>query len=175
MRIRALRVVGIVLIATAIAIAATRAQEQDGILPALLVEVRGLRAAMEQMAAAGPRVQLALGRLQLQEQRLNTLVMKLDQTREKLAMFQRQAAQHQLQLTQIEAAIKDASNVEDREQANHMLVIVKSEITNSQAEVQRLTVEEASTAAEIASEQNRWSEFNQRLEELERALGRSVR
>ena len=34
-------------------------------LAALLVEVRGLRAAMEQMASAGPRVQLAFGRLQM--------------------------------------------------------------------------------------------------------------
>ena len=39
-------------------------------LAALMVEVRGLRAAMEQMASAGPRVQLGLGRVQLQEQRI---------------------------------------------------------------------------------------------------------
>ena len=82
-------VVGIALIAAALAVTATRAQEQPGILPSLLVEVRGLRAAIEQMASAGPRVQLALGRLQLQEQRLNTLLMKLDGIREKLAMSQR--------------------------------------------------------------------------------------
>jgi hypothetical protein len=36
------------------------------VLGALLTEVRGLRQAMEQMASAGPRAQLALGRLQLQ-------------------------------------------------------------------------------------------------------------
>ena len=50
---------------------------------------------------------------------------------------------------------------------------MKGEITDAQTEVQRLTVEEATTAAEISSEQNRWSEFNQRLEELERTLGPS--
>jgi hypothetical protein len=43
-----------------------RQDRQDpDVLSALLVEVRGLRAAMEQLGAAGPRVQLALGRLQL--------------------------------------------------------------------------------------------------------------
>lgn len=47
------------------------------VLPALLMEVRGLRAAMEQMASAGPRVQLALGRVQLQEQRVNALLRRL--------------------------------------------------------------------------------------------------
>lgn len=150
----------------------THAQEPQSILPALLIEVRGLRAAMEQMASAGPRVQLALGRLQLQEQRLNTLIMKLDSMREKLAAAQRQAAQHQLQVTQIEAALKNAPNTEEREQAGHMLAMIKGEIAASLAEVQRLTVEEASTAAEIGTEQNRWTDFNQRLDELERSLGR---
>src|SRR3954465_8684292 len=33
---------------------------REDVLAALLIEVRGLRVAMEQMAAAGPRVQLAL-------------------------------------------------------------------------------------------------------------------
>ena len=171
MRTRTL--VSIVLIVAAIAVTATRAQEQPGILPSLLVEVRGLRAAIEQMASAGPRVQLALGRLQLQEQRLNTLIVKLDGIREKLASNQRHASQRQLQMSQMETAIKDAPNAEEREQANHMLVMLKGEITDAQTEVQRLTVEEATTAAEISSEQNRWNDFNQRLEELERALGKS--
>ena len=48
------------------------------VLPALLTEVRGLRAAMEKMAAAGPRVQLALGRVQLQEQRISNAIRRLD-------------------------------------------------------------------------------------------------
>jgi hypothetical protein len=40
------------------------------------------------------------------------------------------------------------------------------------AEVQRLTAEETFLTPDIAAEQNRWSDFNQRLEELDRALGR---
>jgi predicted nucleic acid-binding Zn-ribbon protein len=172
MRTRTL-VVGIALIVAALAVTATRAQEQPGILPSLLVEVRGLRAAIEQMASAGPRVQLALGRLQLQEQRLNTLIVKLDGIRDKLVMNQRQAVQRQQQMAQLEMAVRDAPNAEEREQANHMIVMMKGEITDAQTEVQRLTVEEATTAAEISSEQNRWNDFNQRLEELERALGKS--
>ena len=52
-----------------------------GRAPGLLTEVRGLRQAMEQMAASGPRVQLALGRLQLQEQRVNTMIRRRDAAR----------------------------------------------------------------------------------------------
>ena len=170
-------IIGIALIITAIAVAAVRAQEQPGILPSLLVEVRGLRAAIEQMASAGPRVQLALGRLQLQEQRLNTLVMKLDGVREKLAMSQRQATQNQMQLEQVENAMRDAPNAptqEQRQEAAQMVTALKMEISNAQAEIQRLTAEEGSISADVASEQNRWNEFNQRLEELERALAKQI-
>ena len=55
------------------------------IMPALLQEVRGLRAAMEQMTSAGSRVQLALGRLQLQEQRLNAANGRSTEIRSQLA------------------------------------------------------------------------------------------
>src|SRR5258705_11175560 len=49
----------------------------DEVLPALLAEVKGLRAAMEQIASAGPRVQLFVGRLQLQEARINAMARRL--------------------------------------------------------------------------------------------------
>src|SRR3954451_5286596 len=63
-------------LANAISKRRTRAVD---VLPTLLIEVRDLRGAMEEMAAAGPRVQLALGRVQLQEQRINTLIRRLDE------------------------------------------------------------------------------------------------
>ena len=69
---------------------APRASHGQDVLPALLVEVRGLRAAMEQMASSGPRVQLALGRLQLQEQRVNNLLRRLETVRASLAAAQRE-------------------------------------------------------------------------------------
>ena len=50
-------------------------------MSALLTEVRGLRQALEEMGTAGPRVQLALGRLQLQEQRVNTAIRRLESIR----------------------------------------------------------------------------------------------
>jgi chromosome segregation ATPase len=173
MRATAPYVIVIALLVTAFAAARGHAQESQSILPALLTEVRGLRAAMEQMASAGPRVQLALGRLQLQEQRINTLVRRLETVRDNLATAQGQAAQHQGQLAQFESVLKsNAAPREEREQVEHMLVMFKANMTNASAEVQRLTAEETTVAGEIATEQARWTEFNQRLEELERALGR---
>ncbi len=38
--------------------------------------------------------------------------------------------------------------------------------------MQRVTAEETLLTQDIAAEQNRWSDFNQRLEEIERGLDR---
>jgi predicted nucleic acid-binding Zn-ribbon protein len=171
MRITALFVV-IGLFAVGVTGLRTQAPESASILPALLAEVRGLRAAMEQMASAGPRVQLALGRLQLQEQRLNTLVMKLDATRSALSSLQRQMVQQQGQMLELENAEKEATDPNERRQAEHMIGMMKRELATASSEIQRLTAEESSLSSDIASEQARWNDFNQRLEELERALGR---
>ena len=85
--------------------ASQAAQGQD-VLPALLVEVRGLRAAMEEMASAGPRVQLALGRLQLQEQRVNNLLRRLETARGSLAGAQREDENNRQQIASIEESLK---------------------------------------------------------------------
>jgi len=49
---------------------------------------------------------------------------------------------------------------------------VKRDAMQAAAEVQRLQGDESSLLQDITNEQNRWTEFNQRLEELERALPR---
>ena len=63
----------------------TPQQPNQDTLGALLVEVRGFRSAIEQMASVGPSIELAMGRLQLQEQRINTLVRRGDVVRDALA------------------------------------------------------------------------------------------
>ena len=90
-------------------------QGQD-VLPALLIEVRGLRAAMEQMASSGPRVQLALGRLQLQEQRVNNLLRRLETARAGLVTAQREDENTRQRFAAIEEAIKSAA-LPERERA----------------------------------------------------------
>jgi hypothetical protein len=168
-------------------LAVVRAQTQGAagsqdVLPALLSEVRGLRVAMEQMATAGARVQLVLGRLQLQEQRLNNVIKRLDETRTRLAETQRGLTEAQEQLTGVEAGGKEGmlafaqgmnAPPELMAQAREaMQKQFKQQVTHMNAEVQRLTLEEATLATDVSTEQARWMEFNQKLEELERGLAR---
>jgi hypothetical protein len=60
----------------------------------------------------------------------------------------------------------------DREQSAGMSRVEERLAAVSAAEVQRLTAEEAVVSAELALEQSRWTDINQRLDELERALAR---
>jgi hypothetical protein len=78
------------LVAAGVSLAVGAEQRAPDVLTALLTEVRGLRAVLEQMATAGPRVQLALGRLQLQEQRIGNQVRRLDSVRAGLLAAQRE-------------------------------------------------------------------------------------
>ena len=154
------------------------AGSQD-ILPALLAEVRGLRAAMEQVASAGSRVQLALGRLQLQEQRLSAATARLGGIRDQLTGSQRRYAELQEQIGNLEATLSgqresDLPKGVPAEQIRQMLTMQlrdsQREVTNITADIQRLTAEEAAIANEVSSEQARSADLNQRLDELERAL-----
>jgi chromosome segregation ATPase len=170
-RTLALVSIGSVLILTSLgtSIVARQASAQPDVLNALLVEVRGLRAAMEHLAAAGPRVQLTMGRLQLQEQRINTLVRRLDEIRDRRNSVETAWASQKMELSALEDAVKrDGASREYDVQIKG----VKMSLADSSAQLERLQNEGNSLGQEIAAEQGRWSEINQRLEELDRALSR---
>ena len=49
---------------------------------------------------------------------------------------------------------------------------VRSKMASAKAIVDRHTAEEAQLAQELTGEQGRWIDINQRLDELEKALGK---
>jgi chromosome segregation ATPase len=149
----------------------TSSSQGSDTLAALLVEVRGLRAAMEQMASAGPRVQLAMGRLQLQEQRINTLLRQVETIRGNLADKQR----HEREMTQQLMSMADEmpnAKPDVRQAMEEQTQAFKRELTLLSPEILRLQAEETALSQQIANEQGRWSDINKNLEDLERALAR---
>jgi predicted nucleic acid-binding Zn-ribbon protein len=150
---------------------AQQPQPPPDVLTALLIEVRGLRAAMEQMASAGPRGQLALGRVQVQEQRIANQVRRLDTVTATIAALQKD-------LQPLEQRVKDLSkdpsggplDVDTQRMRDHEFETTKAAIAPMKAELQRLVTEQNLLAQDIDAEQNRWIDLNQRLEELDRAL-----
>jgi DNA repair ATPase RecN len=172
-----LTLAGVVLVA-GIAIRAASPADQsrptmtsDDALTALLVEVRGLRAAMEQMAAAGPRVQLALGRVQLQEQRINNLIRRLEELR--VSATAAQANYDHVQ--DVSRAVEDALRAPQAdgppvEQLKEQQASVPRELARAAATLQRARSDQASVEAELVSEQARWTDLNGRMEAIEATL-----
>jgi chromosome segregation ATPase len=150
---------------------AVPAPKNEDVLSALLAEVKGLRAAMEQMASAGPRVQLFVSRLQLQEGRMSAMIRRLDSIREKVSEEQSVLARVQDDLKGMEASLAAGPiDANLRAELPHIITQRKREAATRQTAVARLTAEEAQLAQELAVEQGRWTDINQRLDELERAL-----
>jgi chromosome segregation ATPase len=139
-------------------------------LSSLLIEVRGLRVAMEQMVAVGPRVQLAMGRLQLQDQRVSDLTRKLDEAKTKFAALQEESDTVEEQIKQLEEAIPRTTDPARQRELEDALKQMKLSARNHAPAVLRLQGEQAALTQDLANEQTRWMELNQRLDELERAL-----
>lgn len=140
------------------------------VFAALLAEVRGLRAAMEQLASAGPRVQLAMGRLQLQEQRVNTMLRRLDDLRDRLSSEEQGIARIQQDMSGVQNEAQKVVDPNKRQAMEEEAGMLKAKLERALARLQQLRTEQAETTATVAAEQSRWREINQRLEDLERAL-----
>ena len=148
--------------------AAAQAVRGDDMLPALLVEVKGLRAAMEQMASSNARAQVLIGRLQLQEGRIAGMIRRHDTVRDELANARRA-------YDQLHGSLKILSEKAPGEpgaEPEGVLDGLKSQATAAKANVERLAAEEAQLTNDVAAEQARWIDINQRLDELERSLAK---
>jgi len=151
--------------------AAAQAVRNEDVLPALLTEVKGLRAAMEQMASGSTQAQLLVGRLQLQEGRLTSMIRRLDTVRDSLATARREYDQMQGALG-ILGKDDEPGNTAKEHDMEGVLAGLKTQIAASKANVDRLAAEEIQLTTDITAEQQRWIAINQRLDELERALAK---
>jgi len=146
-------------------------QAEADVLPALLTEVRGLRAAMEKMASAGPRVQLALGRVQLQEQRINNAIRRLDEMRAAVVTAQTRYDNMQEEAVRLERQIRNPRpDGPPIEQLKEEHARYPQETAQALMKLQRASADEAALSADLASEQARWTDLNQRMEALEATL-----
>jgi hypothetical protein len=146
------------------------AGSQADVLPSLLQEVHGLRVAMEQMATSNAHAQLLVGRLQLQEGRMNGMIRRLDTVRDDLAKTEGEYAQMSGALKTFEVESPSPGVPEkDREQA---LGGLKQQAQILKANLERLRAEEAQLTSDLTAEQARWVDINQRLDELERSLAK---
>jgi hypothetical protein len=121
--------------------------------------VKGLRAAMEQMAAAGPRVQLFVGRLQLQEGRIAGMVRRLDTVRDAWRTHARDAERLRGAMKMFENEPHKPGDPPEHDAAG-VLAGMKQEMARADANVNRLAAEEQQLAGDLGVEQARWVDIN---------------
>jgi hypothetical protein len=157
------------LLTPSLAAAQSTAPAAPDILKELLVEVRGLRQAMERAATVGARIQLLVARVQMQEDRIAELSRRAITVREEIGRIDMQIAQFSGMIKQFERSGVRANPDEQRE-IEGMLEIQKQQIAATEKRRQELIAEEALLAQQIAADQGRWSDVNTQLDELERSL-----
>ena len=153
------------------AVGSAQSQRTVATLDDVVNELRGMRADLQRTTRATTQMQLLTARLQLQEQRIAVLSNQRNDVSARLAIESRLRADTERQ----------AQVFEENKNRNEDLGVSRKELENQQsffkaafeqhraAELQ-LQTQDSQLATEIANEQNRWQDFNSRLDELERSL-----
>jgi predicted nuclease with TOPRIM domain len=138
---------------------------------ALVQELRALRVAVEQMLAANVRVQLLMGRLQLQETRIISLSRQSTDMEAQLTSLRLERDGIAMQQKVFAFMPDKTEDPKEREEAKRQAEALAGRLKEIDTRYLALQNEQANIQQTIATEQNRWGDFNQRLEELERLLG----
>lgn len=137
---------------------------------ALLSEIRGLRADINTALSANVRAQVFVGRLQLQEQRLNTLMAQLTAVRNSLASMTSDRLRMVERAESLGNALTDSRVSEQRREIEGALQEAKRELSALDASRQQLVAQEVDLSAQLATEQGRWNYFNDSLDQIEASL-----
>jgi chaperonin cofactor prefoldin len=158
------------LLAGAVAVSG-QAQRPPATLDDLVMEIRALRADLKATAVATTRTQMLTARLSLQEQRIAVLANQRSDIMARLAVETRLRADAQGQVQRFEEMKNRNESVGiPRAELETQEQFFKSNFTQHRDAEQQLRGQESDLSAQIAAEQNRWQDFNSRLDELERSL-----
>jgi chromosome segregation ATPase len=140
----------------------------------LLAEVRGLRAELNQFATASIRAQLFMGRLQLQEHRIQLLSQQIMEAQAELEKSGLELSHWQADLDEFNRGEHPIQR--QRGDPDHEKIVtiagqeMRTNVDRRQRRIQELRNREADLSGQLAAEQGRWSEFNARLDALDASL-----
>jgi len=143
------------------------ADTSEAAVSALVSEIRALRGQLTESSQRGLRLQMLMGRIQMQEQRIAYLDRQRSEVTAKLSDQMSNVMRMRTQIQMVGTGCDPS--VERRECENHMRA-VKQELATQEAAEQRLRAQEADLETAVSTEQGRWSDFNARLDELDRSL-----
>jgi len=170
MPIPLMRILLVALLTSSFAVAQEPAASQDATIQALLKEVHALRIALESSYQIGPKIQIALAKMQLQEERVRNATRQLQDARDKVADFQTKRASGVEHIKQLETQQAQIVDPIARKQMDLDLLEMKAQIDRLGILEQQARAKEAEANLLLSSEQARWNEANDLLTSIERML-----
>jgi protein subunit release factor A len=146
------------------------AQDSASSSAALVQEVRALRQAVEEVLATSVRVQLLMGRLQLQEARIQALIRQNAEIDSEISSMSAERQAIQSQVRAMEGVPNESTDPQERAFAKQQLSALAERMKTLESRHASLLADQANVQQLVVTEQGRWGDFNQRLEELERML-----
>lgn len=151
-------------------LAAAQEPAQDATLQTLLKEVHALRIALERSNQIGPKVQIALARMQLQEERVRTANRQLQDARNKIVDAENRLAKLGDNIKQAETQQAQSVDPKERKELDLQIAAGKAELAYLAAEQQQFRAQEAEANSLLLAEQAKWNEVNDLLTSIERML-----
>ena len=137
----------------------------------LLAEVRALRTELNQAAGTSIRTQLLVARLQLQEQRITVIAKQLADVHVMCTSNDAGVSQMSARLKQLDEASRNPSTPADaRQQTEREVEAMKGPAAMMRQRSAELNAQESQLSGQLASEQSRWTDFNSRLDDIEREI-----
>ena len=132
----------------------------------LLEELRAFRSESRDSSATSLRAQLLLARLQLQEQRVNTIWRQLSEVEDKLQVTEKEGAapEHIFKLMGVQPGTEPPAHLAP------VIDMFKTQMAAAEKANTDLKQRQAELTQLITNEQSRWTTLNAEIEALEKAL-----
>jgi len=143
---------------------------QDATLQTLLKEVHALRIALERSNQIGPKVQIALAKMQLQEERVRNATRQLQDVHDQVARLQNKQGETADRAKEVEAHLAQITDPKERKDIDMVLRVTKSELGQLATQEQQFRAKEGDASSLLLSEQAKWNEVNDLLTSIERML-----
>jgi chromosome segregation ATPase len=154
----------------ALLVSGSASGRQPDVFAALLTEVRQIRAVLDRAAGVNPKIQIALHRLDNQQQQVSRVSSQLYGERMKLQQVSMEISEGERTLTRIEEELNRESDPKKRKDLEQDRMAQKHRIERLSAVAQQDRQREAEFASQFDAEQLRWNELNAQLDALMHTL-----
>ena len=140
------------------------------LIQAMLAEIRELRLALERSTTIMPKMQLAIARVQMQQERVDRRERELQLVRDQLATEALTKDRSQATLRQYEDQARQAADPATRKQFEEAASALRTDLDQQSAREQQMQIRQSDSMNLLKIEQSKLNELTDSLDKLDKAL-----